>query len=241
MVAVRTILFTIFARTLLILMIIIMAVPLGLCLLLPQRFIVDNFFFKALAEIFYWFCLKFSLLPIRYKGLHHIPRDPCIIIANHQSSFDIPLIGYALKGKAHVWLAWHELTKSPILRFILPRNSVLVDASTPMRGMRTMLEAIALIKSKPWDLIIFPEGARHTDGKIHEFFGGFSLIAKKIDRPVVPIKIVGVHTVYPPNTFWIYFHPITVIIGKPMHIGTEETEEAFKNRVYSWYSLAHED
>ena len=103
--------------------------------------------------------------------------------------------------------------------------------------MRTLIEAINLVKSKPWDLIIFPEGARHTDGKVHEFFGGFSLIAKKIDRSVVPIKIIGVNKVYPPKTFWIHFHPITVIIGSPMAHEPQETEEAFKDRVYNGFCI----
>jgi 1-acyl-sn-glycerol-3-phosphate acyltransferase len=208
---------------------------------MPQRFLVANPLFKTISEIFYWFCLKFSLLPITFKGMHNIPKEPCIIVANHQSSFDIPLIGNALKNKTHVWLAWTELTKSPLLKLILPRNSVLVDTSSPIKGMRTLVEAINLVKAKPWDLIIFPEGARHTDGKVHEFLGGFSVIAKKIDRPVIPIKIIGVNKVYPPKTFWIHFHPITVIIGGPMHIGPHETDQEFKERVHAWFLHPHEE
>ncbi len=241
MVKTGTIIFTLFTRLLLIILLIFMAVPLAICLLMPQRYLVNNPLFKTLSQIFYWFCLKFSLLPIHFKGMSHIPKEPCIIVANHQSSFDIPLIGNALKNKTHVWLAWAELTKSPLLAFLLPRNSVLVDTTSPIKAMRTLIEAINLVKSKPWDLIIFPEGARHTDGKVHEFFGGFSLIAKKIDRSVVPIKIIGVNKVYPPKTFWIHFHPITVIIGSPMHIEPQETEEEFKDRVYAWFLHPNED
>ena len=52
---------------------------------------------------------------------------------------------------------------------------------------------------------------------------------------MVPMKIIGVNKVYPPKTFWIYYHPITVMIGKPMVMQPDETEEAFKNRVYNWF------
>ena len=186
-------------------------------------------------QFFYWASLKCALVPIRYHGLKNIPAQPCIIVANHQSSIDIPLIGSALKNKPHIWLSWAELAKAPLLRFIVPRISVLVDMTSPIRGLRTLLQAIDVVKKHSWDLIIFPEGGRYTDGKIRPFFGGFAVIAKKVGRPVVPIKIIGAEKVYPPKTFWAYYHPITVIVGEPMIMQPEETEEAFKDRVYNWF------
>lgn len=240
MVSIGTILFTILGRLILTIFIIIVAIPLGLCLLIPKRFLVDNRFFMALSRLFYWFCVKFSFLPITYVGLENIPNRPCIIVANHQSSFDIPLIGNILKKRPHIWLAWVELTRSLLLRFILPRVAILVDMTSPMTGMRTLVSAINTVKEHPWDLIIFPEGGRYTDGNVKEFYGGFALLAKKVDRPVVPIKIIGVNKVYPPHTFWIYYHPVTVIIGKPMTINTDETEQMFMQRVYTWY-VEHPD
>lgn len=235
MVTTFTVIHTILSRFLLIVFLIFVSVPFIICLLLPRKLLVNNKVFMGITQIFYWFCIKFSLLPIRYKGLNNIPKEPCIIVANHQSSFDIPLVGYALKGKPHIWLSWAELAKGPLLRFIVPRVSVLVDMTSPVRGLRTLLQAIDVVKRHTWDLIIFPEGARHTDGKVHDFFGGFALIAKKVSRPVVPIKIIGVEKVYPPHTFWIFYHPITVIIGKPMLLEPNETEQEFKDRVYNWF------
>ncbi len=241
MVHMSTIIYTIFSRLLLIISLLFLAIPLAICLLLPQKLLVNNRFFSYIAQFFYWFCVKFSFLPITYKGLENLPQDPCIIVANHQSSFDIPLIGYLLKDRIHVWLAWAELAKSPLFKFILPRIAILVDTSSPLRGMRTLMQAINTIKTKPWDLIIFPEGGRYTDNKVHEFFAGFALIAQKTGRPVVPIKIIGVNKVYPPFTFWIYYHPITVIIGTPMIIEEHETIEQFHKRVYTWFLQEHKE
>lgn len=236
-VTINTVLYTLASRALLIIFFILISVPLVICLLLPQKLLVNNPLFQFVSQIFYWYCLKFSFLPISYKGLGNIPKEPCIIVANHQSGFDIPLVGYTLKNRPHLWLALASLTKeSPLLRIILPRNAVLVDTGSPTRGARTLVEAISLVKKHPWDLIIFPEGGRYTDNKIHEFFGGFAAITKKINRPVVPIKIIGVNKVYPPDSFWIYYYPIHVVIGKPMHMEPGETEESFKERVYQWYT-----
>ena len=230
-----TVFYTLYARLLLIVVLLLLAIPLGICLLLPSKLLVDNRLFKEVVRFFYWSCIKCSLLPITYSGLENIPATPCIIAANHQSSFDIPLVGYAMGAKPHIWLAWSELARSLLLRFMLPRNAILVDPASPIGSMRSLIHALALIKAKPWDLIIFPEGARHTDGAVHEFFGGFVLLAKKIERPVVPIKIQGASTVYPPDTFWIYYNPIKVTIGQPMSIQPDETDQLFKQRVQNWF------
>lgn len=227
---------TIFCRILFILFGIIITIPFLFCLLIPHRYIVDNPLFIAVSRVFYWVVLKMSLLPITYKGLSHIPQEPCIIVANHQSSFDIPLVGYAMKGKPHVWLALRELLTSMfLLRLFLPRIAVLVDTSTPIKGLRTLVEAINLVKSKPWNMIIFPEGGRFTDGKVHEFMAGFALIARKVNRPVVPMKIIGIDKVYPPNSFIVYKHPVTVVIGAPFFVQEGETDEEFTQRVYDWF------
>ena len=107
-----------------------------------------------------------------------------------------------------------------------------------MKGMRTLLQTINTLKEKPWDVVIFPEGGRYTDGKLRDFFGGFILLATKLDRPIVPIKITGVQKVYPPHTFWIYYYPITVTIGAPLIRNANETDDMFKERAYNWFTKA---
>src|ERR1044072_870671 len=96
MVRIGTFFYTLFSRLIVIIGICIIAVPLLICLMVPRRLLVDNWLFRHLTLFFYWFCIKLSFLPIRYNGLDNLPDQPAVIIANHQSSFDIPLIGYAL-------------------------------------------------------------------------------------------------------------------------------------------------
>lgn len=233
--SIGTIIYTLLSRAILTLIILIIALPLSLCFLFGGTYIVDNKLFLLLQRFFDWACVRLSMLSITYIGLENLPTQPCIIAANHQSSFDIPLVGYVVRKRPHLWLAWDKLANGPLLRFLLPRIAVLVNATSPQKAVRTLVQAISLVKSKPWDLIIFPEGARHTDGKVHPFFGGFALIAKKINRPVIPIKIIGVNKVYPPKTFWMKRTPITVIVGPAFIIGADEDEHAFKDRVYQWF------
>ncbi len=204
-------------------------------MLLPQSMRYESKFFFWLAKLFYSAVLRVALIPIRYQGLEHVPTDPAIIAANHQSSFDIPLLGKVVNGHPHVWLALAALQKSLMLRFILPRVAVLVDTSTPMKGMRTLLQVMSVAKDHKTHIMIFPEGGRFTDGTVHEFFGGFTLLAKHMNRPVIPVYIHGINKVYPPNSFLVHWHPVTVVIGVPFVMQDGETDEAFTQRVYAWF------
>lgn len=121
-------------------------------------------------HVFYWLIIKCSFIPITFHGLENAPKEPSIIVSNHQSSLDIPLIGYTLKAYPHIWLAVAYLMTSPVLRFILPLLAILVDTSSPLRGMRSLNQAIKHIASNNRHVIIFPEGSRYVDAMVHEFF-----------------------------------------------------------------------
>jgi 1-acyl-sn-glycerol-3-phosphate acyltransferase len=179
--------------------------------------------------------LKIAWLPITYIGREHIPHEPVIFVVNHQSSFDVPLIGYLMNKKPHVWLALAILRNSLMLRFVLPKVSILVDMSSPASGLRTLRQAISFVSENPANVIIFPEGGRFTDNTIHPFVSGFALISRKAGRPVVPVLIKGVNKVYPPGSFMVYSHPIVVTVGPVMRVTEQETDDAFKDRVYQWF------
>lgn len=226
---------TLISRFLLLLLVIVYAPFILLALVLPRSLVLDNAFYFYLARFFYWAILKISFLSIKVLGKEHVPQSPAIFVANHQSSFDIPLLGSLVGTHPHVWFALKSLLKSPVLRFLLPQFSVLVDMSTPMTGMRSLLQIIKLLVDRPHHCLLFPEGGRYVDGSVHDFYSGFAILAKKLGRPVVPVYLHNVHKVYPPHTFWIRWYPITVVVGAPFIMQEEETELMFKDRVYAWF------
>ncbi|HSW74133.1 MAG TPA: lysophospholipid acyltransferase family protein [Candidatus Limnocylindria bacterium] len=226
---------TIVSRFLLLLIMLVCAIPALLILPLPARWRYHSKLYTLFADFFYRAVVWASLLPVKFVGAENIPHTPAIIVANHQSSLDIPLVGAVLRRYPHIWLATHELLRSPILRFIVPRVAVLVDMSSPIKGMKTLIEAIKILNGYQMHAIIFPEGGRFTDGEIHHFYAGFVMLAKKTGRPVVPIRIFGVDKVYPPKSFLVNYYPITVVVGQPMAMQENETDEQFKDRVYQWF------
>lgn len=232
---VKTIVHTIISRLLLIIVILIFLVPLIVFTCIPQKWRYSHTLLFVPVHWFYSLILKCSLVPIRYVGIENIPHEAVIFAGNHQSSLDIPLMGVLSKGVPHVWLAKQELMDSILIKFVVPLLAVLVDVTSPRQAMGSLRKILNLVNNHYRNLMIFPEGARYTDGKIHEFFGGFVLLAKKTGRPIVPVCIVGVNKVYPPDSFLVHWHPITVIVGKPFVLEQDETDDAFKQRIHKWF------
>jgi len=204
-------------------------------LILPERY-------RFTSRLFYWWLhvayvglVKSTFLSITIRGRENIPNKPAIIAANHQSALDVPLVGSLMGSFPHIWLAWIALYKWVSIGWLIRLLSVPIDTSSLQKAMRSLLNAVQTLQKYHAHGIIFPEGARHTDGKIHKFFGGFVLLAKKTGRPVVPVRIFNLNKVYPAGSFLAYRYPIYVVIGKPMCLQEDESDEAFKERVYQWF------
>jgi len=231
----RSITRTLISRLLLFLLLTVASIPLLIILLLPARIRRTSRVVYCLINWFYRMSLWCTLIPISFKGKENIPDQQVIFVANHQSSLDIPLVGALANGHPHLWLARSELMDTIFLRIVLPRFAEVVDVNNPRNAMRALLRVINTINAEGQHLMIFPEGGRYTDDEVHEFFGGFVLLAKKTGLPVVPVRIFGANKVYPPNTFWLHYHPVSVVIGTPFHYDKEEDDDVFRQRVYNWF------
>lgn len=226
---------TLVARLLLVIFFTIFLIPFLIIIFTPMKYRLQSKFISVLIYFFYWASLKCTLLPITYEGLENIPDEPVIFAANHQSSLDIPLVGKLAGYTPQVWLATTYLLQSPLLRLWVPRMAIMVDTSSPLQAMRSLVETIRVVEGKQCHVIIFPEGQRFDDGHVHEFFGGFVILAKKLNRPIVPVCIIGAHKVYPRDTFWANWGPIRVVVGPAMEYRIDDTDETYKQRVYQWF------
>lgn len=211
-------------------------------LIMPERIRYSSRLFFKIVHLGYLGLVKSTFLNIIVRGKENIPDKPVIIASNHQSSLDIPLVGSLVGDFPHIWLAWVALYRRWFpLGFLFRRLSVPIDPSSLQKAMKSLLRAVQTVQKYHAHAIIFPEGGRHTDGKVHKFFGGFVLLAKKTGRPVVPVRIFNLNKVYPPGSFVAYRYPVYVVIGKPMYMQEGESDEAFKDRVYQWFVEQKED
>lgn len=208
------------------------------CLLiasLPARYRYDNRIFFWFADVCYKAVVRCMLTKVRIQGKNHLPNGPAIFVANHQSSLDIFLLGSLLNSYPHVWLVWDYYINTPILGFFIRRMFVAVDPTNPAKAARSLIQLYKFISGQNRHLLIFPEGGRFNDGTIHPFFEGFAIIARKTQRPVIPVLMPNNGKIYPPHTFLIYNYPAVAIIGEPFYVRRDETDEMFVSRVRGWF------
>ncbi|MGC2310230.1 MAG: lysophospholipid acyltransferase family protein [Candidatus Babeliaceae bacterium] len=203
--------------------------------LLPAKKCPDNRLLFWFLDMAYRGIITVGFLPVKIHG-EKIPNTPTIFVANHQSSLDIPLIGLLMHGYPHIWYVLESYARKPILNLFVKKNlGVSLSCESPTQAARGLIEGIRLIENKNRHIIIFPEGGRFTDGTVHEFFQGFAVIAKKTQRPVVPLYMPNNGKIYPPHRFLVHRFPFYVIIGPSYWYQSDDTDETFTQRIYKWF------
>lgn len=124
------------------------------------------------------------------------PKSSYVFVANHQGAYDIFTI-YGYLGHNFRWMMKQSLRKIPFVGFACERShQIFVDKSSRVALKRTMERAEEQLQGG-MSLVVFPEGARTPDGKMHAFKKGAFLLATEFNLPVVPLTIDGVYKVMP--------------------------------------------
>lgn len=216
--------------------IIISTIPGLLIACLPASLRYGNRLYAWASYWCYWLLIKATRIPIHCQGLEYLRKEPLVIIANHQSLLDIPLVGMLVGSHPHIWFFKQELGSIPVFGFFVKRMGILVNRKTLGLASQALNNGLSLLAQEEQPhVLIFPEGGRFIDGAVHPFFSGFAIIAQKTGRSVVPIMIKNINKAYPPGSFWIYHTEVTVLIGTPFTYQEAEGERAFVQRVHHWF------
>lgn len=144
------------------------------------------------------------------------PRGPVLVVANHQSYYDPPLIGGGITSRPLDYLARAGLFKNPLFsRFISAFNAFPIKEDS---GDRSALEAVIGRLHAGGAVLLFPEGRRSRDGHVMPLKRGMALIVRKARCPVLPVAIDGVYDVFPPGQSkpTLFKGPIGVHYGRPI-------------------------
>lgn len=169
----------------------------------------------------YWIVMLIVTLlyRLRFYGIENLPPPGAgglLVVANHQSHWDPPILGISFRTRNMASIAREGLFKVPGLRQLLfglgsiPIKEDEGDAA----AIRT---AIAELKKGRLTLI-FPEGTRTPDGRIKEFKRGAWVLLSRAKVDVMPAAIEGAFDSWPR---WNHFprlfgHRIGVAFGKPI-------------------------
>lgn len=160
-----------------------------------------------------------------FRGFHNVQwlhpqrvpaTGPLLVVANHQSYYDPPLIGGGITSRPLDYLARAGLFKNPVFaRFISSFNAFPIKEDS---GDRAALEAVIGRLHAGGAVLLFPEGRRTRDGHVMPLKRGMALILRKARCPVLPVAIDGVFDVFPPGQKRPSFFrgPIGVHYGHPI-------------------------
>ena len=117
--------------------------------LLPQAWVLNNICYRMLVKFLCTFVCYFIKVPITVVGRENMPDRPAIFVVNHQSRLDIALIGRLMNGEPHVWFTLKSLLKSWVFKFLFPPFSIFVDMTSPMTGMKSLLQGVRILREQP--------------------------------------------------------------------------------------------
>jgi 1-acyl-sn-glycerol-3-phosphate acyltransferase len=150
------------------------------------------------------------------RGMEHVPAaGPVLVVANHSSVLDPPLIG-AVTPRPVAFLAKAELFEIPLFgRLIRALNARPVrregaDAAALRTALR-VLESGAV-------LLVFPEGTRAgVEGDLRAARAGAGMLAVLSGAPVVPAYIRGSGRAWPRGRTVPRPAKVVVTFGAPLH------------------------
>ena len=146
------------------------------------------------------FCILASLkvmgTRIEFCCEHELPTDtPLIVVANHQSMYDIPMLGWVFRDHHPKYVAKIELSKGlPSISYNLRHGgSVLINRSDARASMRAIQKFGKQVEEHRYAACIFPEGTRARDGVMKKFNpAGLTMLMRAApSATIVPVAIDG--------------------------------------------------
>ncbi len=159
--------------------------------------------------------LSIARVEVEVDGRERLPHPPAVLVANHLSYFDTPVIFAELDLPFRI-LALDGLFRIPFLGGHLRRaQHIPVVQSDPRAAMRSLLRAAERVK-RGESVFIFPEAHRSLSGELQPFFSGAFLLALKAQVPVVPLALVGTREILPPGSHHLRPGRVRLRVGAPI-------------------------
>ena len=163
---------------------------------------------------------------VRVSGREHIVAGQSyVVVANHQSHFDIPAI-YGWLGIDIRWVMKMELRKIPVLGLACEKlGHVYIDRSSSHRAQSSINAAKSQLHGGT-SIFFFPEGTRSLDGRLLPFKKGAFKLAKELNLPILPVTILGTHEILPAKTLNMFPGAVELVVHPPIPMTADSTQES---------------
>jgi len=184
-----------------------------------------------------------SGIHVHINGLENLNvGGSCILMPNHQSNFDIPVLLGCLPVQFR-WLAKAELFKIPIFgRGMRGCGYISIDRSNRKSAFKSLTEAATKIRNGV-SVLIFPEGTRSWDGKILPFKKGGFVLSVDAGVPIVPIVIFNTWSIMHKGTLLVRRRSVRMDILAPIPTSgyTRKTKDDLMDTVRNTICNAFEE
>ena len=140
-------------------------------------------------------------------------QGPLVVVANHGSHLDPPLLGHAL-GRPVAFMAKAELFRIPLLGPLIR-----ACGAYPVKRGASDREAIRTATARlqeGWAIGVFLDGTRQPDGRVNHPMPGAALLSARSGAPLLPVAILNSHRALGSRQFWPRLVPIQLRIGTPI-------------------------
>jgi 1-acyl-sn-glycerol-3-phosphate acyltransferase len=166
---------------------------------------------------------------IRYRilGAENIPREPCIIMAKHESAWET--LAFQVIFPPQVWVVKRSLLWIPFFGWGLAMLSpIAIDRKAGHKALRQMLEQGRDRLRRGFSIVVFPEGTRVAPGETGAYQIGGAWLAEKTGAPVLPVAH-NAGSYWPKNALLKRPGLVTVSIGPLFHAKGEKPAALMQN------------
>ncbi len=170
-----------------------------------------------LKNWFYTMYIRLSVVGGSFDDIY-AKHKKLIIISNHASHLDAISIAASIPRKhwmtLYIAAAKDYFFSNPLFTFFSQHclGAIPIDRKDRKGEAVNLIITLLTELDRMW-LIIFPEGTRSRDGKVHEFKRGISIFAQKTKTPILFLYIDGNSRLWPKGAFFAKPGKLTVHIG----------------------------
>ena len=182
------------------------------------------------------YCKPFTVI-----GRHNFDsvQGPALFVANHSSFMDGSALYGALPNRYRGKVAWPAAADRFFIKGRKQLNrqgwwySLIYNSFPLVRGGGSgALDYTDWLIKKGWSIVIFPEGARTSAGKLARFRMGPAILASRHGLPVVPMFMEGLSAIRPKGSREMTAGPVTVRVGEPLRFTAGSDAKEANRRIY---------
>lgn len=157
------------------------------------------------------------------------PGGSYILVANHSSEFDIPILIDTFRDNDVKFVYKKELEKIPIFGWGMRKSPfIAVDREDPRNAMGSIEAALQSFRADDASVIVFPEGTRSLTGEMQPFKRGAFMLAARSGKQLLPVTIYGSFGIKDKKRRRINHTPVRVIISAPAAVPAEPDSRSEK-------------